>query len=164
MKIMKILRGNRGFTIIELMIVVSIIGVLAGVAVPNFMLARDRAKIASGAILLGGIATACELYSIDEQNYPRGTPLLTAAQINNVLDMYITLSMESTVESSVEYLSADGNNNNDGGRFRISAILSDRRRTKELYLRDWENADGDILNGLYYNSNSPDYGGDWTPY
>ncbi len=40
------LRNNKGFTLIELMIVVVIIGILAAIAIPNFMGMTNRAKVA----------------------------------------------------------------------------------------------------------------------
>ncbi len=51
-----------GFTLIELMIVVAIIGILAGVAIPNFIKFHYRAKASEVRVNLAGIRTAQESY------------------------------------------------------------------------------------------------------
>ncbi|RJP26603.1 MAG: prepilin-type N-terminal cleavage/methylation domain-containing protein [Candidatus Omnitrophota bacterium] len=58
------------FTLIELLIVVAIIGVLAAIAVPNFLNARVRAMIAKVEGEFQTMATALEMYKIDRGKYP----------------------------------------------------------------------------------------------
>ncbi len=59
-----------GFTLIELLIVVAIIGILAAIAVPNFLNAQVRAKIAKAESEMHSIITALESYRIDNNIYP----------------------------------------------------------------------------------------------
>lgn len=54
-----------GFTLIELLIVVAIIGILAAIAVPNFLNAQVKAKISRVKADLRSVNTAIEMYSID---------------------------------------------------------------------------------------------------
>lgn len=61
---------SRAFTLIELLIVVAIIGILAAIAVPNFMNARMRATIARIQGDHRAIATAVESYRVDRGAYP----------------------------------------------------------------------------------------------
>ncbi len=56
------MKKREGFTLIELMIVVAIIGILAAIAIPNFLKFQLRAKSGEGKLNLSGIRTAQESY------------------------------------------------------------------------------------------------------
>ncbi|HEY9898719.1 MAG TPA: prepilin-type N-terminal cleavage/methylation domain-containing protein [Pantanalinema sp.] len=60
-----------GFTLIELLVVVVIIGILASVAIPNFMGAQDKAKNSGVQANVHNVQTALEQYAIDNSgSYP----------------------------------------------------------------------------------------------
>lgn len=63
-------RAQRGFTLIEIMIVVVIIGVLGALIVPQFMDRPDQAKVTAARSDLKAIATALEMYRLDNGHYP----------------------------------------------------------------------------------------------
>jgi prepilin-type N-terminal cleavage/methylation domain-containing protein len=83
--------GERGFTLVELMVVVAIIAVIAGIIIPNYVHARRQAVVANSEANLKQIATALELYFDDHQDYPAGshanvTPTLFGGPNNNYLN------------------------------------------------------------------------------
>lgn len=69
---MKTLRTStqRGFTLIEIMVVVVIIGVLGAIVVPQFMSRPDQAKVTAARTDIQAISTALEMYRLDTFNYP----------------------------------------------------------------------------------------------
>ncbi|MCB0273033.1 MAG: type II secretion system protein [Bdellovibrionales bacterium] len=60
---------NRGFTLIELMIVVTIIGLLAAMSIPSYSRYKSKAKLAQAYTVLHSIDTAQKAYFIDNNSY-----------------------------------------------------------------------------------------------
>lgn len=61
---------GQGWTLIEIMMVVIIIGILVAVVVPNVVGVGDDARLEAEKASLRGIAQALELYKLDNRHYP----------------------------------------------------------------------------------------------
>jgi general secretion pathway protein G len=88
---------ERGFTLVELMVVVAIVALIASIVIPNYVHARAQASVASSIANMKQIATALELYYADNQCYPGAsvcgtsgatvTPSLFGGSPNNYLNI-----------------------------------------------------------------------------
>jgi general secretion pathway protein G len=74
-------RIQGGFTLIELMVVLLIIGVLAALIVPNVLERADDARVTAAKTDVNNLMQALKLYRLDNQRYPtaeQGLPALLA--------------------------------------------------------------------------------------
>ncbi|MBN1793860.1 MAG: prepilin-type N-terminal cleavage/methylation domain-containing protein [Candidatus Omnitrophica bacterium] len=78
---------NRGFTLIEVLIVVIILGILASIAVPQYANSIEKAKTGEAKTNLGSILTGEKLYYLEWESYVNATDM---SAINAILDVDIS--------------------------------------------------------------------------
>src|SRR5262245_6256730 len=80
---------SKGFTLVELLVVVAIIGIIASIAIPNLLNAVDKGKQKRTMSNLRAIGSAVVVYSIENSTYPTAA---TAAAMQALIDpTYIKL-------------------------------------------------------------------------
>ena len=89
---------EQGFTLIELMIVIAIIGILAAIAIPQFAAYRTRSFNAAAVADLRNAATAEEAYFVDTQTYT-GTPTNLTGSYGLTTSQNVTLNASGSQSS-----------------------------------------------------------------
>jgi len=86
---MKLSRFARGFTLIELMIVVAIIGILASIAIPSYQHYTIRAQVAEALLLIDEIKPSIRDYYKDRGTFPADNEIAGVPAPEHLLGQYV---------------------------------------------------------------------------
>ena len=106
-------KNEQGFTLIELMIVIAILGVLAAIAIPQFSFYRFRSFNSAATADLRNAATAQEAYFVDYQAYcaAGATATLTGATYGLYLSDGVTLTITAATASGYTMTASNAKGN-----------------------------------------------------
>lgn len=117
---------ERGFTLIELMVVIVILGILAGLIVPRIMGRPEEARRMKARIQMESIETALKLYKLDNGKYP---------------------TTDQGLQALVEPTEVGGlaRQWRDGGYLEKGKVPKDPWRNEYVYLSPGVNGDFDLI-------------------
>ncbi|WP_305908253.1 pilin [Methylomarinum sp. Ch1-1] len=107
---MKMNKAQQGFTLIELMIVVAIIGILAAIAIPAYQDYIARSQVSEGLSLSAGAKTTIAEYWASEGQYPNNNTdagLAAASDISGNYVSSVTVTGSDGTDTVVNILFAD---------------------------------------------------------
>lgn len=87
-RLREVFRSEAGFTLVELLVVIAVLGILAGIAVPRLTGVQDKAIYATGKSALGTINTTMGLYYAENNTYPVGDAAQLATDLGTYVDNY----------------------------------------------------------------------------
>jgi len=112
---------SRGFTLIEIMIVVAIIGTLSSIAMPNYLKYKEKGKIALALTDIRIIEKTISIYAIDTGGLPDS---LNDLSISNTIDPWV---------NPYQYLRIDGGDVKGKGKIRKDHFMVPINTDYDLY-------------------------------
>ena len=132
------MKKQQGFTLIELMIVVAIIGILAAIAIPAYQDYTIRAQVSEGLNLSGGAKTAVAEFFQDSGGLPLNNQQAGLSPATNITGKYVTQVAINNGAIAVTY-GGDANSNIN------TAVLNLTPDTSSGGSVEWDCTGGNIL-------------------
>jgi type IV pilus assembly protein PilA len=115
---------QKGFTLIELMIVVAIIAILAAIAIPAYQDYLVRAQVSEGAVLTDGAKTAVAEYYSNTGAFPSQNASAGLATAGSIAGKYVTSVTVTSTGLIKAQFGGQSNTAISGDYFTLSAITS----------------------------------------
>ena len=90
------LQQNQGFTLLELLVVIAVLGILGAIVIQQFMIYRSRAVDSQMRSDLKSAAMAMESYFADFQSYPTSVTGITAVGFRKTNGVTLTINVTSS--------------------------------------------------------------------
>jgi len=116
---------QKGFTLIELMIVVAIIAILAAIAIPAYQDYLIRAQVSEGAVLTDGAKTAMAEFYANKGSWPSSNESAgLPSNAESISGKYVTSVDVSTVQGQIQAEFGNEANSKLTGKFFILSAIS----------------------------------------